>query len=157
MINRLYIPSHSYQKYINCSHNHFGIHPESCQPAPPPTNSLFFLPVFLVSMDVTSPPQLWWSATTPPHPLPHLSSPCCLFFLSSKELQPASGSSSERLCFGNGISYLCSPSPQLASICRRLGLANSGATSRQLEKLAANKFSQPLPASSAWSGGPHSI
>lgn len=45
--------------------------------------------------------------------------------------------------FQNCISYLCYPSSQLASICCRLGLANSSAMSRRLEKLAANKSPNP--------------
>lgn len=45
--------------------------------------------------------------------------------------------------FKKCISYLCIPSSQLASICCRLGLANSSAMSRRLEKLAANKSPNP--------------
>lgn len=33
MINRLYIPFYSHQKYINCSYNDSGTRPESCKPA----------------------------------------------------------------------------------------------------------------------------
>lgn len=49
----------------------------------------------------------------------------------------------ERFLFQKCISYLCFPSSQLASICCRLGLANSSAVSRRLEKLAANKSRSP--------------
>lgn len=33
MINRLYIPFYSHQKYINCSCNDCGMHPDSCNTA----------------------------------------------------------------------------------------------------------------------------
>lgn len=51
--------------------------------------------------------------------------------------------SSGWVLFQKCISYLCFPSSQLASICCRLGLANSSAMSRRLEKLAPNKSPNP--------------
>ena len=64
----------------------------------------------------------------------------CFFFKSSNGLFAAHQGV---FCFKKCISYLCFPSSQLASICCRLGLANSSAMSRRLEKLAANKSPNP--------------
>lgn len=118
MINRLYIPFYSHQKHINCSYNDFGIHPESFEP-----ESCFYVLFFFLSLGRKE----------------HDSQRHSL----SPKAKMASCCSWGQFCFKKCISYLCFPSSQLASICCRLGLANSSAMSRRLEKLAANKSPNP--------------
>ena len=126
MINRLYIPFYSHQKYINCSCNDFGIRPESCEP-----DFYFFL-------------SLRGKGTSQSQA--HGQDVCFLyfyFFFFKRSSNGLFAAHQGGFCFKKCISYLCFPSSQLASICCRLGLANSSAMSRRLEKLAANKSPNP--------------